>query len=205
MRSTHQKTREALHAHTVAIVGLTAVGVALTVIFWLGGVFEGANPAGGWVSNAVIAVTLSGLALSCACLVITDFTHHLLPHVLLVPTAVGVLLGMFVAWLAGADAGAALRGLALGVAAGIVLFAVALLPGTGLGGGDVKLAALLATVLGWLHPPALLIALVCALLSATIFAVSLIGARKATLASAIPLGPFLILGAWGALAVSLFF
>lgn len=119
----------------------------------------------------------------------TDLEHHLIPNRIVVPGTVLVLLARTiddpsVVWLAAA------------LGAGAVLLAIALIYPAGLGMGDVKLAAFLGAGLG----AGVVVAVFVGFLTAFVPAAALLirhgrAARKA----AIPLGPFLALGALVAL------
>jgi leader peptidase (prepilin peptidase)/N-methyltransferase len=72
-----------------------------------------------------------------------------------------------------------------------------------MGGGDVKLAALIGFFLGW---KLALVALFLAVLVATVFGIGLIIIKRKSRKDAIPFGPFLALGAffsllWGNLMI----
>jgi leader peptidase (prepilin peptidase)/N-methyltransferase len=66
----------------------------------------------------------------------------------------------------------------------------------GMGGGDVKLAGLLGMFLGWVGWGALAVGAFAAFLFGGVFGLTLIVLRKAGRKSAIPFGPWMILGAW---------
>ncbi|GAA2537063.1 hypothetical protein GCM10009860_17050 [Microbacterium mitrae] len=202
MSATIQKTKSAMRQHRLSVAVLSAVGIGIAVLMLAAGGFSRANPAGGWMANVLLCLGLVVLAVSSACLVITDAFHHILPHIIMGPLAVMTLLIMLMAVIAGADGQAALWGLGIGVATGLVLLALAIIPGAGLGGGDVKLAAILAAIVAWFNLPALPFALLSALMSASVFAIIAMVTGRATRKTAIALGPFLIFGAWLALALS---
>jgi leader peptidase (prepilin peptidase)/N-methyltransferase len=84
-----------------------------------------------------------------------------------------------------------------GVLVGTALFAaVIVLSGGGMGGGDLKLGAMLGAFLGW---KALLVALFVAVMLGGTSAVTLLALRKLARKDAIPFGPFLAIG--GAVAL----
>lgn len=201
MQTIRQKTRQVLRAHAMSVSILTTIGIVVALVMWRQGGFRHANPGASWGSDIAILIGLVGLAFSTACLVITDSYHHLLPHLIVVPAAAFTLVMMILTWLTGGAGSAVLWGVVMGLAVGGALFVLALIPGAGLGGGDVKLAALLATVVGWLNPSALFLALLSALVAAALYAIVLIALHKGTLKTSIPLGPFLIVGAWAALGL----
>ncbi|WP_433552044.1 prepilin peptidase [Micromonospora zamorensis] len=90
--------------------------------------------------------------------------------------------------LVGALAGAAVAG-----AAHVLL---ALLPGSRLGFGDVKLAAVLGAPLGWLGRDALLAGLLLPHLLHGGLVLGLLAARRVRRDTLLPLGPALLAGAW---------
>jgi prepilin signal peptidase PulO-like enzyme (type II secretory pathway) len=75
-----------------------------------------------------------------------------------------------------------------------LLFLVALASRGGMGGGDIKLALGIGLALGWKLG---LVALAIAILAGGVLAVILLVAGKR--GKALPFGPFLALGAWGAI------
>jgi leader peptidase (prepilin peptidase)/N-methyltransferase len=66
----------------------------------------------------------------------------------------------------------------------------------GMGWGDVKLAAVLGTYLGWLGIGTLLVGIFLPFLLGGLFAVALLIARRAARKSRIPFGPWMLVGAW---------
>ncbi len=144
----------------------------------------------GAACGAVFGFTLEALvaAFFCWILVIvtrTDFEHRLIPDRIVLPGAVLVLVGRTVdepsvAWILG------------GLGAGLGLFLLVLVYPRGMGMGDVKLALFMGCGLGL----AVVVALFIGFLAAAVPAIALLvrhgrEARK----QAIPLGPFLALGA----------
>ncbi len=87
---------------------------------------------------------------------------------------------------------------ALGAGAALFVFFVLLrVAGRGaIGGGDVKLAALVGVLLGWVGWSAVLLGVVAAFLAAGVVAIVLLAARRATRSTRIPFGPFLVIGTW---------
>lgn len=82
------------------------------------------------------------------------------------------------------------------LASGFFLAIVLLTRGEGMGGGDVKLVFLMGLVLGW---PKILVALFLAFTLGAICGIIFVIAKKKALKSAIPFGPFLVLGTFIAL------
>lgn len=166
-------------------------------------VVEGANAAG-----YVIILNTFGLnwtsVLYCilfsALLVVTgtDLTHKIIPNVVTVP---GTILGLMgAATVLPVGPVNALLGVAVG---GGILWALAwaspyLFGKDGMGGGDIKLLAMVGAFLGW--KPALLTIMIGSL-AGSVIGISLIAFRLMKRDEYIPFGPFLVLGA----LVSMFF
>jgi leader peptidase (prepilin peptidase) / N-methyltransferase len=86
-------------------------------------------------------------------------------------------------------------------AAGLgALIGLMCLPRSGLGLGDAALAVPVGLVLGWVGWPALTAWIIVTLLLANIAAIGLLATRRASWRSAIPFGPFMLLGVVGAVA-----
>jgi leader peptidase (prepilin peptidase)/N-methyltransferase len=128
----------------------------------------------------------------------TDLTHKIIPNVVTVP---GIALGLFgAATVLPVGLINALLGVAIG---GGILWALAwaspyLFGKEGMGGGDIKLLAMIGAFLGW--KPALLTIMIGSL-TGSIIGVSLIALRFMKRDEYIPFGPFLVLGA----LISMFF
>ncbi len=128
-------------------------------------------------------------------LVWIDLDVHRLPVGLVVPTGwwlVGLLVVASVAtwdrrWL-GALVGAAVMG--------SVYLLLAVLPGGGVGGGDVRLAPVIGGLLGWLGAGQLFVGLLGGFLVGGLGAVALLALRRVGLRSSIAYGPAMCLGAW---------
>ena len=150
---------------------------------------------GGW---AALPVSLLFAWLTVG-LVWIDLDVHRLPVGLVVPTGwwlVGLVAVASVAtwdrrWL-GALVGAAVMG--------AVYLLLAVLPGGGVGGGDVRLAPLIGALLGWLGIGELVLGLAAGFLLGGLAAAALLLGRRAGLKSSIAYGPAMCLGAWTAVA-----
>jgi leader peptidase (prepilin peptidase)/N-methyltransferase len=122
----------------------------------------------------------------------TDLEHHIIPHRFILPAILLALVaGFFVDWMTWKAA-------LLGGAAGLVffsaayVFAAALYPGKiALGMGDVTLATFIGLAVGF---PSALVAVMLGVLMGGLFSTLLLATRRATLRTAIPYGPFLVLG-----------
>jgi leader peptidase (prepilin peptidase)/N-methyltransferase len=144
---------------------------------------------------APATVALLALGLLAPALVLADLRHLRLPQPLLLAGLLAV--GASLAVAAGSDRPAATRALAGAAALGGAHLALALLPGAGLGLGDVKLAALLGAPLAWLGWDALAVGLLLPHLLAGPPALALLRSGRRT---PLPFGPALLAGALGAVA-----
>lgn len=130
-----------------------------------------------------------------------DLRHQIIPNVIVVPAialALIVLLFQFVlfsnhvAWqLTPASADPESYLLAGGILGLFFLALSAVSKGTWIGGGDLKLAALIGLTVGW---PAALVAVLLAYLVGTLYAVVLLVTKQATLKTSIAFGPMLVIG-----------
>ena len=122
-----------------------------------------------------------------------DARQRRLPDVATLPSypACLLLLGVAAPFVAGGTGRFvhALIGMAAAVAFCLILL---LISPAGLGLGDVKLAGPLGAYLGWLGAAAFVTGLMAAWLLAAVTGIGLLLARRATLRSQIPFGPFLI-------------
>lgn len=94
------------------------------------------------------------------------------------------------------------RALLAAVLVGLAYLVVALLPGRGLGLGDVKLAAVLGFLLGYLGWPAVVIGVLAPHLINGPVALFLLVTRRAGRGTALPFGPALLAGALAAVALT---
>src|SRR6478752_597989 len=166
-------------------------------------VVEAANAAGYVIILAAFGLTWTAVLyciLFSALLVVTgtDLTHKIIPNVVTVP---GILVGLLgAATVLPTGLVNALLGIAVG---GGILWTLAwaspyLFGKEGMGGGDIKLLAMIGAFLGW--KPALLTIMIGSL-TGSIIGVSLIAFGVMKRDEYIPFGPFLVLGA----LVSLFY
>ena len=89
-----------------------------------------------------------------------------------------------------------LRALIGGAALFLFYYVVRLISPRGMGGGDVKLAGLVGTVLGWFGWGALVFGAFAAFVLGAAYGGILLLIRRAKRTSAIPFGPWMLLGAW---------
>lgn len=189
-------------------------GIAFAVVTWWGLVaYEGllgmnlseylllptvdgtVQPADVWAVGLVIAAFLYFVAISIV-LTLIDLDTHRLPNSIVLPSyLVAGILFTVAAWLTGE------WGLLLGAGVGMAVLYLfyfllrAARPG-GMGGGDVKLAGVIGIYLGWLGWGALAVGAFAAFLYGGVFGIALMLLRRAGRKTAIPFGPWMILGAW---------
>lgn len=128
-------------------------------------------------------------------LTVIDLDHGLLPNRVVYPAFAAGWAGLGLAALVDGQPDRLLR-MALGAAIfGGFFFIVAFLVPAGMGGGDVKLAFVLGTFLGYLGAPGLvLVAMFLAFATGAIIGVLLMVMKGAGRKSSVPFGPFLALG-----------
>jgi leader peptidase (prepilin peptidase) / N-methyltransferase len=166
-------------------------------------IVEAANAAGYlailWTFGLTWTAVLYAILFSALLVVtVTDLTHKIIPNVVTVP---GIALGLVgAASVLPVGFINALLGVAIG---GGILWALAwaspyLFGKEGMGGGDIKLLAMIGAFLGW--KPALLTIMIGSL-TGSVIGVSLIALRIMKRDEYIPFGPFLVFGA----LISMFF
>lgn len=147
-------------------------------------------------AGILVIVAYAGFAIISVALAAIDVATHRLPDRIVLPAgAIGAAL-LLLACLFGAEWSALVRA-AIGSA---VLFAgyfvLRLISPAGMGGGDVKLAAVIGLFLGWAGWGALLVGVFAAFLLGGLFGLAMMLARRAGRHTPIPFGPFMLLGAW---------
>ncbi|WP_229405719.1 prepilin peptidase [Micromonospora sp. NBRC 110038] len=168
--------------------GRAVAWVAVAAVVFGGlGVAPGVGPA----LPAFLAVAAVGLVLAAV-----DLACLRLPDPLVGLAALGAVAGLVAAAAVDGRPGRLLASLA-GAGLSFLGYALlALLPGSRLGFGDVKLAAVLGLPLGWLGWPALLTGLVLPHVLHGLAVLGLLAARRARRETLLPLGPALLAGAW---------
>lgn len=153
------------------------------------------QPAGFWLLPAYLFFAAVSIALA-----LIDLDTKRLPNVIVVPSIAVALVLLAVASLGTGD-WSALLWAAVGAAAlfAFYLLLVLVYP-NGMGFGDVKLAALVGLVLGYLGWGPLIVGAFAAFLLGGVFSILLLIVRKATRKTGIPFGPWMLLGAWVGIA-----
>ncbi|WP_329256554.1 A24 family peptidase [Streptomyces sp. NBC_01478] len=150
-----------------------------------------------WLLAAPVAVLLA----------LVDLRVHRLPDVLTLPLAAALLALLGIAAALPADAGSWPTALYGGLALGATYELLYLINPAGMGFGDVKLALGLGTALGWYGWPVLVTGAFAGVLYGALYGLGMVALRRAGRKTAIPLGPFMLGGAFtglllGAFAVS---
>ncbi|MGC4814003.1 prepilin peptidase [Micromonospora sp. DT228] len=150
----------------------------------------GADPA----LPVLLAVAAVGLVLARV-----DLACLRLPDPLVLVAGLLALGGLAAAALLSGTPGRLLGALAGAAVAGVAHVLLALLPGSRLGFGDVKLAAVLGLPLGWMGRDALIVGLVLPHLLHGGLVLGLLATGRVRRDTLLPLGPALLVGAWLAL------
>lgn len=131
-------------------------------------------------------------------LVWIDLDVHRLPVGLVVPTGWATVALLGIASLATRD-GRWLSALVGAAVFGVVYVVLAVLPGGGVGGGDVRLAPLIGALLGWLGPGHVVVGMTAGFLVGGVGALALLLLGRVGLKTSIAYGPAMCLGAWVAI------
>jgi leader peptidase (prepilin peptidase)/N-methyltransferase len=148
--------------------------------------------AAGAALELVAFLVLTAISIALA---LIDLDTKRLPNVIVLPALLAGILLLGAAAVARGDL-AALAGAALGGAGLFGLYLVLALVSRGMGMGDVKLAAVLGLYLGFLGWGNLLVGAFAGFVFGGVFGLALMLIRRAGRKSAIPFGPWMILGAW---------
>ncbi|WP_323741106.1 A24 family peptidase [Microbacterium sp. VKM Ac-2870] len=140
---------------------------------------------------AYLLIASAGIALT-----LVDVRTHRLPNVIVLPLLAATVALFAASCLFGAPWSALVRAVSAGAAL-FAFFAVLRAVGRGaMGGGDVKLAAVVGIALGWIGWHAVLAGTLAAFVLGGLVGLALIVTRRATRSTAIPFGPFLVAGTW---------
>lgn len=195
LRGSCAECRSAIPWGYPAIEATTGVLFGGVVVWWAGSAAQGfaALPlvARLCVLGAYLWFAASGLVLT-----VIDLATRRLPH-RITGSALAVCAALLVgACLFGADGTNLIRA---ACGAGILFGFYAILrrahPG-GMGGGDVRLAAVTGLMLAWLGWPSLVVGAFAAFALGGIHGIALIALGKATRRTAVPFGPWIVAGSW---------
>ncbi|WP_270365575.1 prepilin peptidase [Microbacterium algeriense] len=144
---------------------------------------------------ALLALVHAALLGVGAWLTVIDVRTHRLPNRIVLPTLAGLLaLAVVDALVAGRSASLVRALLGMVILGGLYAGLRAISP-AGMGGGDVKLAAVIGLVLGWHGWQALLVGAASAFVLGALHALVLLALRKADRSTRIAFGPWMIAGA----------
>lgn len=154
------------------------------------------------ISTALTVAAFVAFAVIGAILAIIDIRTHRLPNRFVATVGVTGVVLLVAAALTGSRMDALIRALL----AALVLFAAYLvlrmLSAGGVGGGDVKLAAVIGLHLGWLGWGSVLVGTLAGFVLGGVFAAGMLLVRRADRRSAIPFGPWMLAGAWVAIVLT---
>ncbi|MEV7611277.1 A24 family peptidase [Microbacterium sp. NPDC089320] len=142
---------------------------------------------------AIVTVHLALFAIACR-LVAVDIRTHRLPNRIVLPTLAALIVLGVVDAIAVAASAAMVRALSGMLILGGFYAALRLLSREGMGGGDVKLAAVIGLVLGWHSWQALAVGAASAFVLGALFSLTLMMLRRADRSTRIAFGPWMILG-----------
>ena len=143
---------------------------------------------------------LAAMAVITVPLVLIDLRVHRLPNAITYPTGLLLLTLMVLGPFAGGSWANSLNVLLQGLVPAAILLTIGLISRGGMGLGDVKLAALMGWSAGWFGIAATVSSFAVAFLLGGAYAVIVLVTKKMNRKSAIPFGPFLLIGFWIAFA-----
>ena len=154
------------------------------------------------VHGVLIVLAHLALAIVGIRLIVIDARTHRLPNRIVLPTLGAVVLLVVLDGVLTGDLERMLRSLLGGLALGGFYALMRLMSRQGIGGGDVKLAAVIGVVLGWHSWTTLLIGALAAFVLGAVYALALMALRRADRNTRIAFGPWMIVGAVLAIAIS---
>lgn len=150
------------------------------------------------VAVAIVHLALLGIGVW---LIVIDARTHRLPNRIVLPTLGALVLLVLIEAIATGAADRMLRSLLGALVLGAFYAVMHLASKQGMGGGDVKLAAVIGLVLAWHGWQALVLGAAAAFLLGALYALVLMLLRRADRHTRIAFGPWMIIGA--ALAIAL--
>jgi leader peptidase (prepilin peptidase)/N-methyltransferase len=149
-----------------------------------------------------VALALCALAVGTALLVPVDLAVFRLPDAIVWPTTGAVLGMLLVAAIATGEWARLGTALLAMLVVGVVYFALGWFAPQSFGLGDVKLSLVLGLSLGWFGWQAVLYGMLGGFLVFALAALAMLATRRASLKSDLAFGPWMLIGAWSALAWS---
>jgi len=130
-----------------------------------------------------------------------DIVHHRLPDAITLPAFPAAAMVVGLTYLGWPSSGSVLRAVVCAALCWSIFTALAWMNSAWMGRGDVKLIPTLALLMGYLSWPALVFGLGLAFLLGALVSAIGVAIGRLKLRSAIPLGPYLLLGCWVVLLV----
>ncbi|HWS50310.1 MAG TPA: A24 family peptidase [Microbacterium sp.] len=140
----------------------------------------------------IVQIALLGIG---AWLIVIDARSHRLPNRIVLPTLAALLALVMLEALLTARTGPLIGALLGMLILGGFYAALRLVSRDGMGGGDVKLAAVIGLVLGWHGWQALAVGAASAFVLGALYALILMALRRADRSTRIAFGPWMIVGA----------
>ena len=135
-------------------------------------------------------------------LTVIDARTHRLPNRIVLPTLAGLGVLVIAEAIFLADATRLVRALGGMVILAVFYGVLRMISASGMGGGDVKLAAVIGLLLGWHGWQQLAVGAAAAFVLGALYALALVAMRRADGSTRIAFGPWMILGAaWGVVGV----
>lgn len=154
------------------------------------------------VYSAIVVLIHVVLAIVGIRLVVIDARTHRLPNRIVLPTLAVVVALVLIDGMVAGGGERMLRALLGGLTLGGFYALMWAISRSGVGGGDVKLAAVIGVVLGWHGWEALMIGTLGAFVLGALYALCLIGLRRADRSTRIAFGPWMIVAAALAIVVT---
>lgn len=154
------------------------------------------------ISTALTVAAFAAFAVIGTILAIIDIRSHRLPNRLVALAGATGLLVLSAAAATGGHLDVLVRALLAAVVLLGAYLVLRMLSAGGVGGGDVKLAAVIGLHLGWLGWGSVLVGTLAGFVLGGAFAAGMLATRQADRRTAIPFGPWMIGGAWVAIALA---
>lgn len=154
------------------------------------------------ISTVLTVAAFAAFAVIGMILAIIDIRTHRLPNRLVALTGATGLVLLIAAALTGGNVEDLTRALIAAVVLFLAYLVLRMLSAGGVGGGDVKLAAVIGLHLGWLGWGSVLVGTLAGFVLGGVFAAGMMLTRRADRRTAIPFGPWMIAGAWVAIALT---